>query len=90
MLGRLTVGFFLDDRRAAQLKAVTGSEIAFAANGRVLSASLPPEARGPLAQLINAKDVNEVEVGGKLYMMVSRPLQGYRRRPWTRSPARPR
>jgi signal transduction histidine kinase len=76
LLGRLTVGFFLDDRRAAQLKAVTGSEIAFAANGRVLSASLPPEARGPLAQLINAKDVTEVEIGGELYMMVSRPLQG--------------
>ena len=30
LLGRLTVGFFLDDRLAAQLKAVTGSEIAFA------------------------------------------------------------
>ena len=76
LLGRLTVGFFLDDRRAAQLKAVTGSEIAFAANGRVLSASLPPEARAPLAQLINAKDVTEVEVGGERYMMVARPLQG--------------
>jgi len=76
LLGRLTVGFFLDDRRAAQLKAVTGSEIAFAAGGRVLSASLPPEARGLLAQLIDAKDVTEVEVGGERYMMVSRPLQG--------------
>ena len=76
LLGRLTVGFFLDDRRAAQLKAVTGSEIAFAAGGRVLSASLPPEARGLLAQLIDAKDVTEVDVGGERYMMVSRPLQG--------------
>jgi signal transduction histidine kinase len=75
LLGRLTVGFFLDDRRAAQLKAVTGSEIAFAANGRVLSASLPAEARGPLARLIDATDVTEVELGGEPFMMVARPLQ---------------
>ena len=78
LLGRLTVGFFLDDRRATQLKAVTGSEIAFAANGRVLSASLPPEARAPLARLIDARDVTEVELGGERYMMVARPLQGSR------------
>ena len=76
LLGRLTVGFFLDDRRAAQLKAVTGSEIAFAANGRVLSASLPPDARPRLEHLINARDVTEVEVAGERYMIVSRPLQG--------------
>ncbi len=78
LLGRLTVGFFLDDRRAAQLKAVTGSEIAFAANGRVLSASLPPEARAPLARLIDARDATEVVLGGERYMMVARPLQGSR------------
>jgi signal transduction histidine kinase len=75
LLGRLTVGFFLDDRRAAQLKAVTGSEIAFAANGRVLSASLPAEARGPLARLIDAAGVTEVELGGEQFVMVARPLQ---------------
>ena len=46
VLGRLTVGFFLDDRRAVQFKAVTGTEIAFAAGGRVLASSLPLESRG--------------------------------------------
>src|SRR5688500_7070665 len=41
ILGRLTVGFFLDDTLAAQFKGVTGAEIAFAAGGRVLAASIP-------------------------------------------------
>ena len=45
VIGRLTVGFFLDDRRAVQFKAVTGTEIAFAAGGRVLASSLPRETR---------------------------------------------
>ena len=44
-IGRMTVGFFLDDRRAVQFKAVTGTEIAFAAGGRVLASSLPASAR---------------------------------------------
>ena len=76
ILGRLTVGFFLDDRRATQLKAVTGSEIAFAANGRVLSSSLPPEARDRLSRLIETTGVTEVELGGERFMAVARPLEG--------------
>ena len=32
-LGRLTVGLFMDDRLAARFKGMTGSEIAFAADG---------------------------------------------------------
>ena len=46
VIGRLTVGFFLDDRRAVQFKAVTGTEIAFAPADRVLASSLPAAARG--------------------------------------------
>ena len=76
ILGRLTVGFFLDDRRATQLKAVTGSEIAFAANGRVLAASLPLEARDRLSRLIEVTDVTEVELGGERFVVVARPLEG--------------
>ena len=76
LLGRLTVGFFLDDRRATQLKAVTGSEIAFAANGRVLSSSLPPETRDRLSRLIEATGVTEVELGGERFVVVARPLEG--------------
>jgi signal transduction histidine kinase len=74
-LGRLTVGFFLDDRRAAQFKAVTGSEIAFAANGRVLSSSLPYVAREPLSKMLNATGMADVELGGEHFAIVARPME---------------
>jgi hypothetical protein len=40
LLGRLTVGFFLDDARAAQFKTLTGSDIAFGAGGRILASTV--------------------------------------------------
>lgn len=74
-LGRLTVGFFLDDRRAAQFKAVTGSEIAFAANGRVLSSSLPHMSREPLAKVLNVTGITDVELAGEHFAIVARPME---------------
>jgi signal transduction histidine kinase len=41
ILGTLSVGFLLDDAFAGQLKQLTGSDIAFAMDGRVLSSTLP-------------------------------------------------
>jgi hypothetical protein len=41
VLGRLTAGFFLDDALAEQFKALTASDIAFTADGRVVAATLP-------------------------------------------------
>jgi signal transduction histidine kinase len=72
--GRLTVGFLLDDRRAVQFKAATGTEIAFAADGRVVAASLPPEARSALNALTAARGVTPVSLHGEEYVMVSRPF----------------
>ena len=40
-LGRLTLGFFLDDRLAGQFRELTGSHIAFAWDTRVLASTLP-------------------------------------------------
>lgn len=40
-LGRLTLGFFLDDRLAGQFRELTGSHIAFAWGTRVLASTLP-------------------------------------------------
>ena len=43
ILGRLTVGVFLDDRGGrARSRELTGSEIAFGAEGRILASTLPP------------------------------------------------
>src|SRR5262245_18801289 len=50
ILGRLTVGFILDDELARQFKALTGSEIAFGAEGRILAATLPFTSRIQLAR----------------------------------------
>src|SRR5215207_6783082 len=50
ILGRLFVGFFLDVKLAARLRAGTGSEIAFGADDRILAASLPAAANAPLAR----------------------------------------
>jgi len=74
VIGRLTVGFFLDDRRAVQFKAVTGTEIAFAAGGHVLASSLPVEARRGLDALTTAHGVTPVSLRGEEYVMVSRPF----------------
>jgi signal transduction histidine kinase len=74
VIGRLTVGFFLDDRRAVLFKAVTGTEIAFAAGGRVLASSLPAEARSGLNALTTAREVTPVSLRGEEYVMVSRPF----------------
>jgi signal transduction histidine kinase len=70
----LTAGFFLDDRRAVQFKAVTGTEIAFAAGGHVLASSLPKDARGGLDGLTRARGVTPVSLRGEEYVMVSRPF----------------
>jgi signal transduction histidine kinase len=72
--GLLTVGFFLDDRRASLFKTVTGTEIAFAAGGRVLASSLAPEARGELQALPAESATTLVSLRGEDYVMVSRPF----------------
>ena len=56
ILGTLSVGFLLDDQRAEQFKRATGSDIAFAADGRIRGATLPEAVRGALAALTDAKE----------------------------------
>ena len=74
VIGRLTVGFFLDDRRAVQFKAVTGTEIAFAAGGRVLASSLPASDREGLDALTTARGVRPISLHGEEYVMLARPF----------------
>ena len=42
LLGVLSIGYLLDDRRAAQFKALTGADIAFAMDGVVRASTLGP------------------------------------------------
>jgi signal transduction histidine kinase len=75
ILGRLTIGFFMDDRLAAQFKGVTGAEIAFASDGRVLAASLPQVSRNALAQITGASDTSTIILDDEEYLALARPMQ---------------
>jgi len=74
VLGRLTVGFFLDDRFANQIKRLTGSEIAFGAGDRILASTLPPDSRAALAPVLGTRDIATVRIGDEDFLALARPL----------------
>jgi signal transduction histidine kinase len=75
ILGTLSVGFLLDATLAAQLKDITGSDIAFAMDGRVLVATLPRDDRAPLSALLQPSALSRsVRIGGDDYIALLRPL----------------
>lgn len=74
ILGRLTVGVFLDDRVANDVKALTGSEIAFGAQGRILASTLPNDARGALEPAMRSASVGSVAIGDEEFVTLARPL----------------
>lgn len=74
MLGRLTVGFFLDHDRALQFKQLTNSEVVFGAQGRILAASLPPELHADLRGVLDARDIQSVTIGGTEHLALARPM----------------
>ena len=43
ILGTLSAGFLMDDRLVAQLKEITGNDVAFLMNGRILASTLPKD-----------------------------------------------
>jgi signal transduction histidine kinase len=74
VLGRLTVGFFLDDRLAQQFKGLTGSEIAFGVEGKILASTLPPDAGPALAQVMGRPGIVPVTLDGEEFVALSQPL----------------
>jgi signal transduction histidine kinase len=73
--GRLTVGFFMDDQLAVRFRELTGSEVAFAAQGTILASSLPRDTRGALTNVLNAPGVSSLTLGGEEYLALARPMQ---------------
>jgi signal transduction histidine kinase len=78
--GRLTVGFFLDDRLAARFKELTGTEVAFASQGKILASSLPRETRDALATVLTAPDAVALRLGNEEFLALARPMRHDRRR----------
>lgn len=74
VLGRLTVGFFLDDQFANQIKRLTASEIAFGTGGRILASTLPPDSRTVLAPVLGTRDLATVRIGDEEFLALARPL----------------
>jgi signal transduction histidine kinase len=74
VMGRLTVGFFLDDARANAFKDATGSEIAFGAEGSILASTLPQEHRGALVAALQSEGVSMVTIGDEEFIALRRHL----------------
>jgi signal transduction histidine kinase len=74
VLGRLTVGFFLDDTFANQIKRLTASEIAFGAGDRILASTLPAGSRAALAPVLGTRDIATVRIGDEDFLALARPL----------------
>ncbi len=74
ILGTLSVGFLLGDALAARLKAMTGSEVAFATRGAVTASTLPAESRAALAPLLGRWGISQVSAGEDDYLALLLPL----------------
>ena len=75
ILGTLSVGFLLDDGFAGQLKQLTGSDIAFAMEGQVLSSTLPPEERAALSSVLRrGAAVTNIQLHGEEFAARPMPL----------------
>ena len=75
IMGTLSVGFLLDDAFAAQLKQITGSEIAFGTDGQILASTLPRQDRDVLGELLhNVGGSRNVTLRAEEYVVLPLPL----------------
>ena len=74
ILGRLTVGVFLDDRLAAEFKDLTGSEIAFGVQGRILASTLPRDTHPTLEPAMADSAMRSVAIDDEEFLVLARPL----------------
>lgn len=75
VLGTLSVGFLLDAAFAAQLKSLTGSEIAFGMDGRILASTLPGDDRDALSELLrDSQNPRNVTLHTQEFVVLSRSL----------------
>ena len=72
-LGTLSVGYVLDEDRAIELGALTGAEIAFAADGRVVASTLGNAAPAVLNGAVQGLP-RPLQIGGVDYVVLARPL----------------
>jgi len=76
VLGRVTVGSFMDDAVASRLRDLTGSEVAFVSGGRVLASSLSAGRRPGLGPLPTSAGPFDVQLGDEEFLALARPMPG--------------
>ena len=74
ILGTLNIGFGLDNALAAQLKEITGSDIAFGMDGQILASTFPSDAPMPLADRLRTSATSSVTLNGEEFVVLPRPL----------------
>ena len=74
ILGTFSTGFLLDDALAAQLKQITGSDVAFGMDGQILASTLPREHYPALARRLRSSGISRLQIGGEEYEALRRPL----------------
>ena len=74
ILGTLTLGYLLDDRRAAQFKSLTGADIAFAMDGSVRASTLGPGSADILKPLLARTGATRITIGGEEYVAIAQPF----------------
>src|SRR5262245_61416939 len=75
LLGRVNVGFFMDDALAHQFKGLTDSEIAFAAGGKVLASSFGRDSHVALERVLDAGQPTSFTLGDQEYVALARPMR---------------
>jgi signal transduction histidine kinase len=76
ILGSVSVGFMLNEALASQLKAITGSDVAFGMGGRVLTTTLPREDDAALNPSLRSSRVSTVVLGRDEYVVLPQQLAG--------------
>ena len=76
ILGSVSVGFLLNEALASQLKAITGSDVAFGMGGHVLTTTLPREDDAALNPSLRSAGVSTVVLGREEYVVLPQPLAG--------------
>ena len=74
ILGTFSTGFLLDDALAAQLKKITGSDVAFGMDGQILASTLPRGDYPALAERLRTSGISRLPIGGEEYEALRRPL----------------
>lgn len=74
LLGSLTLGFLLDNKRAVAFKELTGADIAFALDGQIRASTLDQQFHGQLAPLLNVDRVPRVEIDDIEYTALVKSL----------------